>query len=151
EALVKADPANIRYRHLLAEAYRLVAVGLAPADALPLARQGNALLVRLCELEPGAPIFQGELAGSHQLLGYLYRQSGRKPEALAEFEKALAVMERVVRQNPKVTDFRRHLAQLHFDRGVMQGELGSPARAHESFTAARDIRLALVKANPRNL
>jgi serine/threonine-protein kinase len=151
EALVKADPANIRYRHLLAEAYRLVAVGLPPAGALPLAQKGHALLVRLCDLEPGAAAFQSKLAASHQLLGFLHRQTGHKAEALAEFEKALAVMERVVRRHPAVTDFRNHLARFHYDRGVMQNDLGSTAQALESFTAARDIRLRLVEANPRDL
>jgi serine/threonine-protein kinase len=151
EALVKADPANIRYRHLLAEAYRLVAVGLPPAAALPLAQKGHALLVRLCDLEPGAAAFQSKLAASHQLLGFIHRQTGHKAEALAEFEKALAVMQRVVGRHPAVTDFRNHLARCYYDRGVMQNDLGSTAQALESYTAARDIRLALVKANPRNL
>jgi serine/threonine-protein kinase len=151
ERLVKAQPGNFRYRRHLATAYRLLAAGLPPADALPLARQGHALLVQLCALEPGAALLQGELAASHRLLGHIYRRTGRNPEALAEYEKALAVMERVVRQHPEMTDFQNQLARCHFDRGYVQLLLGSPTRAYESEVAARDIRRALVKANPQNL
>src|SRR5205085_2751815 len=122
-----------------------------PADALPILRQGHELLARLCELEPDAAILEAELAPSHRLLGHVYNQTGRKAEALAEYEEALAVMRRVVRQQPEVTDFQNQLARCHFDRGMMLWELGSLARAQGSFTSARDIRRALVKAIPGNL
>jgi serine/threonine-protein kinase len=150
ETVVQVEPGNFSHRRVLATAYRLLAVGLAPADALPMARKGHALLVLLCDQEPGASLLQGELAASHRLLGHIHSKTGRKPEALAEYEKALAVLEPVVRKHPEVTDFKHHLARCHFDRGIMRLELGSPARAQESMTVARDIRRALVKANPQN-
>jgi tetratricopeptide (TPR) repeat protein len=150
EGLVKADPGNFHCQRDLAAASRLVAAGLPPTDALPMARRGHALLVRLCDLEPGMGTLQGELASSHRLLGHLSRKLGRNPEALAEYEKALALLEPVVRKHPEVTDFQNDLARCHFDRGFMRLELGKPALALESFTKARDVRRSLVKANPRN-
>jgi serine/threonine-protein kinase len=151
EGLVKADPGNLLYRRHLASACRLLAAALPPAEGLPIAEQGHALLVRLCELEPGSALLQGELAFSHQLFGYIYRKTGRKALALAEFEKALPLLERVFRQHPEMTDSRRHLARTHFDLGHLRWEMGSLALAHDSFTRARDLRAALVKTNPQNL
>jgi serine/threonine-protein kinase len=150
EGLVKAEPGNFHYRRQLARAYWMVAADLPPAEALPLVRHSHALLVRLCDLEPGAAILQSELAASHRLLGHIYSKTGRKVEALAEYEKALAVLEPVVRQHPQVTDFQHDLARCHFDVGFMRLELGNPAGALESMTKTHEIRRALVKANPRN-
>jgi eukaryotic-like serine/threonine-protein kinase len=151
EELVQADPGNFSYRRHLASACRLLAAGLPPADALPLAERAHALLAQLCELEPGAVILQAELAPSHRVLGHIYLKMRRQAEALAEYEKALAVMQRVVRQQPEMTDFQSQLGRCHFDLGHARWEMGNLARAHESFTRARDIRQALVKANPQNI
>ncbi len=151
EALVQADPGNLRYRSDLASACRLLAVGLPPADALPLARRGHELVVRLCDLEPGSVLLQGDLAASHRVLARIYRDTGRKAEALAEYEKALDLLQGLARRDPEMTDLQSHLARCHFDLAHVRWETGDLAGAHESFTRSRDVRQALVRANPQNV
>jgi tetratricopeptide (TPR) repeat protein len=111
----------------------------------------RALVVRLCDLEPGSVLLQGELAASHRVLGRIYRDTGRKAESQAEHEKALAVLQGVARRSPEMTDLQSDLARCHFDLAHARWEAGDLARAHASFTAARDIRQALVHANPQNV
>ncbi len=150
EPLVKTEPGNFHHRRALAGAYRLLASAVGPAEALPLAKKAHDLLVRLCELEPGAAALQGELAASHRLLGHIYIKMDRKREALAEYEKALAVLEPVARRHPEMTDFQNDLARCHFDLGVTRWQMGRSVPGLESLKASRDINLALVKANPHN-
>jgi tetratricopeptide (TPR) repeat protein len=150
EPIVKAEPGSFHHRRALAGAYRLLGAGLPPDEALPLIRKGQALLVRLCDLEPGAANLQAELASSHRLLGHIYIKLNRKSEALAEYDKALAVLEPVTRKHPETIDFRNDLARCHFDRGVTQWQMGRSAEGLQSLTASRDLNRALVKANPHN-
>ena len=74
--------------------------------------------------------------------------TGRPAEALASYEQARAIRERLARENPSVTEFQSDLAGSHNNIGVLQDETGRPAEALASYEQARAIRERLVRENP---
>src|SRR5262249_47245539 len=62
--------------------------------------------------------FREELAGSHNNLGIVLTETGRKSESEAEFRKAIAIKQKLADDNPAVTQFRYGLAVSRFQLGV---------------------------------
>ena len=50
--------------------------------------------------------------------------TGRSVEALATYEKARAIRERLVRENPSVTQFQSSLARTHNNIGTLHCATG---------------------------
>ena len=99
---------------------------------------------------PSVTNFQRYLAGSHLNIGLLQSQTHHLAEALASFEKARAIFERLARENPSVIDFQRDLASTYSNAGGVQigtGELGGAAHA---FEQARPILEKLASEHPES-
>ena len=74
-------------------------------------------------------------------LGMLTEEIGDKEDAMRAFEESLAIRERLVRENPSVTQFQSDLARTHSRIGRLQGEIGrQAAEAMASLERARAIR-----------
>jgi tetratricopeptide (TPR) repeat protein len=67
---------------------------------------------------------------------------------LESFGVALAIRERLARENPSVTEFHRNLAASHNDIGLLQSETGDTDQALESYGKALAIQERLARENP---
>jgi len=67
---------------------------------------------------------------------------------LESFGKALAIQERLARNDPAVTAFARDLAASHNNIGSLQSDTGQPQLALESFDKALAIRERLARETP---
>ena len=74
--------------------------------------------------------------------------TGKPAEALASYEAALAIRQKLADANPAVTEFQAHLAMSHTNIGILLKETGKPAEALASFKAALAIQQRLADANP---
>ena len=105
-------------------------------------------LVEARRENPSVTQFQSDLAKSHNNIGILRSELGRRAEAMASYEKALAIRERLVREFPTVTQFQSDLARSHHNIGALQSEVGRPAEAMASYELSRAIRERLVREDP---
>ena len=76
------------------------------------------------------------LAAAGYDLGELTDEIGDKEDALRAYEESLAIRERLVRENPSVTQFQSDLARTHSKIGRLQGEIGRQAEAMASLEQA---------------
>ncbi len=85
---------------------------------------------------------------SHNNLGTLLRDTGDPEGAREAHQAAIAIGERLVAQNPTVSDYQSGLAIDHHSLGVLLRETGDPEGAREAFQAAIAIGERLVAQNP---
>ena len=76
-------------------------------------------------------------------------ETGRPSEALAAWEKARAIQQKLADANPNVTQFQSDLARIHNNIGRRFSQTGKPAEALAALEKGRAIRQALADANPR--
>jgi tetratricopeptide (TPR) repeat protein len=113
-------------------------------------RAGHDALAALAQANPEAADLQSDLADSFRSLGHVSRDHGRPAEALGHYSEALRIMEKLVRQNPTVTDFRNDLAKCYFDLASVH-KRARHDREQQAYERAKELRLELVRANPDNL
>jgi tetratricopeptide (TPR) repeat protein len=82
------------------------------------------------------------------LRGRSLSATGNPTEALAAYEAARAIFERLAREGPTVTQFQADLANSHTNIGKLLFETGTPAEALASSEAARAIRGRLAHDHP---
>jgi tetratricopeptide (TPR) repeat protein len=68
---------------------------------------------------------------------------------MESYGKALAIQERLARENPSVTEFQSDLALSHHNIGRLQSATGHPDQALESYGKALAIQERLARENPR--
>ena len=78
----------------------------------------------------------------------LLSETGKPAEALAAYEQARAIRERLARENPTVTQFQSDLATSHDNIGMLLRETGKPAEALAAYEQARAIQERLARENP---
>ncbi len=78
----------------------------------------------------------------------MLRETGNPAEALQEYQKALAIQQRLADANPAVTDFQRRLASFHSNIGIVLRDTRKPAEALQEFQKALAITQKLADANP---
>ena len=108
-----------------------------PVEAEAECRTAVTIWQNLVEDTPGVALYRCMFAQSVQNLGDVVRSVGRFAEARGYYEKAIAVEEPQVREEPTIKVHRYDLACLMRRRGLTLVHLGDPAGA------AADIRRAL--------
>ena len=86
-----------------------------------------AIRQKLADDNPTVTKLQSDLARSRHNLGYLLSESGKLPEAEAEYRKSMAIYQKLADEDPSVTGFRAELANNHLDLGILLSRDG-PAR-----------------------
>jgi tetratricopeptide (TPR) repeat protein len=139
--LADDHPADADLRQGLAKSHDylgllLVQIGK-PRDAEPEFRQALATYRELIIGDPHVPGHRIVAANADSHLSVVFRRLGRASEALDHAERAVAVLESLVEENPERTDYHENLADLYLTRGL--------ARHALAFTvdAAADARRAL--------
>ena len=116
----------------------------------------------MAKAEPRNAIAQNDLARTHRNIGDIHRQVGKTNEALAEWDKALAI-DQALLQSPIPGDdgkvdltgrsdpsaiVREDLAGLQLDRTNVLRERGQQAAAEVALEQARDLLEQLVRDRP---
>jgi tetratricopeptide (TPR) repeat protein len=81
-------------------------------------------------------------------LGKLTDEIGDKLDAQRAHQEALAIGERLARENPSVIPFQRNLAASHSALGILQSATGRPDDALASLARALEIRERLARESP---
>jgi tetratricopeptide (TPR) repeat protein len=87
-------------------------------------------------------------AEGHVRVAYLWHKLGRREEARPEYERALAIREKLAADFPTVPDYRRDLAGSHNNLGNLLKDLGKQAEAEQRYKKALAIREKLVADFP---
>jgi tetratricopeptide (TPR) repeat protein len=141
------------YRSQLARShYELGALqyrGSPPAEVLASFRRACEILQPLVAEQPGIADHRIKLAKYINALGVLHANAERLPEARAEYERALELLEELTDPAGQ-SDMRVVLATLHNNLGINQRDSGRPAEAIASLMKARDIQRSLIRDSPEN-
>jgi tetratricopeptide (TPR) repeat protein len=120
--------------------------------ALEAFQQELALWSDLAADSPGDGDRQYGLAASHHHIGVLQRQLGRSAEALASYDRAMVIKERIAVEYPELP-IQQELGQTLMNRGNVLTDLGRLVEARESYRRApavyRSFRRRSAKRPPR--
>jgi serine/threonine protein kinase/Tfp pilus assembly protein PilF len=89
-----------------------------------------------------------KLAGANLDLARTTREIGSADDALRSCAEAIAILERLVLENPTVRQFQNDLADAQYRLGYLQGDMGRPTEAMDSFRLALRIRERLARDHP---
>jgi serine/threonine protein kinase/Flp pilus assembly protein TadD len=84
----------------------------------------------------------------HRRVAYLWYQLGRRDEARSEYERALAIHQKLAAEFPAVPEYRSELAKSHNNLGVLLSGLGKRAEAEEEYRQALVIQEKLAAEFP---
>ena len=99
---------------------------------------------------PPSPSSSATWPHSHNNIGVVLRETGKPAEALAAYEQARAILERLARENPTVTEFQADLAESHNNIGLCSRDTGKPAEALAAYEQARAILRAAGAEHPES-
>jgi tetratricopeptide (TPR) repeat protein len=97
---------------------------------------------------PSVVAYRQDLAASHNNLGKLLRDLGKRGEAEAAFRAALKVQEQLAADVPSDPEYRQELAGSHNNLGVLLKELGKLEPAEAAHRAALKIQEQLAADFP---
>ncbi len=169
ERLVRENPSVSEFQSDLAGSHQSIGILQhetgRPAEAMASYEKARAIWERLVRENPSVTDFQRDLALNHYGIGVLQgalalgeyymngarlRDPGQEAEALASFERARAIQERLARENPSVTGFQSELAMSQNIIGILQSAMGRPGDALESYDQARVIQERLAREHPES-
>lgn len=147
---VEEQPDNVLFRGQLAAAYDMLAhiENLAErfADAETAAQKGLAVWDALVKSQPSGPL-AGRRANSQVGLAMVYLRMRKLDKAIAQFEAALPLRERLVRDYPDVTAYQNDLLVLLGYLG--QCYLGTRSdKARPTLERSKQIAEELARKNP---
>jgi serine/threonine-protein kinase len=117
--------------------------------ALEARRKEMAIWAELAESAPDDGKIQSALGASHFHVGVIERQLGRTAEALASYERALAIAERIAAEHPGVPA-QQELGKTLAARGNVLSDLGRHDDAMASYERTLAVYQRLAATNPAN-
>jgi serine/threonine-protein kinase len=121
-----------------------------PTEAIPLARQAQALFAALLSDSPAAPEYQDSLAAALSTLGRNSYETKQVPQAQSAYEAALGLRERLVQEQPNRADYRLRLAVVLNEAGKLyRVGLGQADRGEEAYRKALRLCDALAGEYPK--
>jgi tetratricopeptide (TPR) repeat protein len=102
----------------------------------------------VADANPAVTSYQSQLAHSFNSIGILLSDTGKPADALASYEKARDILQKVADANPAVTSYQSQLAHSFNSIGILLSATGKPTEALASYEKARDIYQKLADANP---
>jgi tetratricopeptide (TPR) repeat protein len=100
---------------------------------------------------PAAPEYRSGLAQSHINLGNLLAGRGKPMEPVEgeeHYRMALAIQEKLAAEFPTAPDYRKNLALIHNNLGLLLAGLGKPVEAEEQYRNGLAIRVKLAADFP---
>lgn len=144
----RAAVARYRGRTMLGD---VCAARHAPDEALAAYREAQAEIMGLLEASPGQPALRRDLSVTCDRIGDILFSKGESEEALASYQKALAIAEELARKDGKSNlELHRDLS-VSYDRiGDLLDKNGDLAGALAHFKKGLAIAKALSRQNPEN-
>jgi eukaryotic-like serine/threonine-protein kinase len=130
-------------RAQLAECYHslgYICIGDRAGQAEGLFQKELALRESLARQFPHAPGVQDNLARALHGLGVLYYHLGRRAEAAAAYERAVAIREALVRDHPRLTHRRRLLAETYQNLAMVSRGRQGLARFERAAAIVESLR-----------
>jgi tetratricopeptide (TPR) repeat protein len=149
--LAAAPGSDVETRLDVARSLRAVAILLGDSGDMPgtrLAHEEQRDLAAAMEAEAPTDAVRTQLAYGHNGAGWVLARTGKPAEALVEYQRALAVRQKLADANPAVTEFQKDVANSHYNIGNVLDELGRPAEGLQEYQKALAIRQKLAVANP---
>jgi serine/threonine-protein kinase len=103
---------------------------------------------RFIQLRRHDPNEQFKVTLAHLVSGSILGRLGQKENALAQYEHARAILERLVRAEPDNIQLGHYLATTYHLSGTLYTETGQPDAALRRHDQAREILETLVHASP---
>jgi tetratricopeptide (TPR) repeat protein/ribosomal protein S27E len=94
------------------------------------------------------PKLQAELAAAYSRVADITSSIGSQEQALAAFQKAMKISERLARENPTVIEYQHYLAVSHGNIAYLHTQTGKPEKALAAYQKALEILERLVRENP---
>jgi tetratricopeptide (TPR) repeat protein/serine/threonine protein kinase len=153
EKLVADFPSVTSRRYDLVRSYHYLGAHLASlhkADAAEKAyRKGLATGEPLVAV-PKVYYFRAKMADVHTELGNLLITSNRLPDAVKEYQQAIALHEKLAAAHPQEPGFRDGLARSRYNLATLLQEIGQKKEAAKAFREAIAIWEKLANAFPAN-
>jgi serine/threonine-protein kinase len=106
-------------------------------------------LAAALEAEAPTDAVREQLAKGHNSIGLVLSETGKPAEAMQEYQKALAIRQKLADANPAVTDFQSDLAASYNNLGALLNDyLSKHAEALAAFRQSLAIQQKLADANP---
>ena len=94
------------------------------------------------------PAYRQHLATSHNNLGNLLADLGKRQEAEEQYRKALTIQEQLAADFPAVPEYRLDLARSHNNLGILLAGLGKRPEAEQQYRKALTIQEQLTADFP---
>jgi tetratricopeptide (TPR) repeat protein len=111
-------------------------------------RTALALQEKLVAENSGVPEYRQHLATSHNSLGAVLLNQGKKGMAETEFRIALGLREELANEFPAVPEYRQVLAHSHNNLGTLLWKMGKSRDGEKALRAALGLQEKLVADHP---
>src|SRR5262249_35844717 len=98
---------------------------------------------------PAVPAYRSQLAASQVAFGHLLSDGDQAAEALAWYDRAIALLKPLVEAEPRLAVERHFLRNAYWGRGRALDKLGRPAEAIADWDQAVELAPAPEKAEMR--
>jgi tetratricopeptide (TPR) repeat protein len=153
ERLAREHPAVVRYREGLADSLynlgNLYAIDLMASEGVANHEEALKIGTQLVREQPTVTEHRARLARIQGQIGALCRYT-EPAKALASFEQARTLLQRLVEDHPAVVRYRMDLAITHYFIGERQLVLRRSAEGLASLRQARDLAEELVRELPED-
>ena len=157
-AVCDAHPKDVGHARSLAMAYNNLGFVLRKVDAaqaMRSAQQAVELLERVCQTSEASsevsPEWVADLSLSYCNLAAIQANADRTPEAIASYQRAVALRESLVRKSPGVVRYRSELAANLNNLALLSIRLGDIPAASKAFGEANQLFAALLEDYPSNI
>jgi tetratricopeptide (TPR) repeat protein/tRNA A-37 threonylcarbamoyl transferase component Bud32 len=151
QKLVAADPDHVGYREEVGETFNNLGAWHythgTPADALVYYDTARKVRDEI-RAKHDTQTRRMELAKTWFNIGLAHRKALAYPDALKAQAQATALLEPLVKDNPRVTVYRLLLAEVSNSVGVLNAESGRPTPALAAFRRAAELREEIARDNP---
>jgi serine/threonine-protein kinase len=137
EALTKAAPESVEWRHGLAQCYFWNN------------RRDEAIALWEKLVQPEQPRFQKQLAEAYNRRAVHFIDADRLAEGLQDHQRALSIREMLVRLNPNDLEAQRDLGGTLNNLGVLLAQKGRPAEALAMYRRAAERAEAAFAQSPQ--
>jgi eukaryotic-like serine/threonine-protein kinase len=147
------DAANLKLRRDLGQGFfnlgDLARLDGRESDMESNLTQAIAVFEKLTAEKPDDLDNQNLLATSYRVLCHLWSVT-QKDKAREVYQKAIAVLGPLARQNPDVVDYQIERASLLFELSLLESDAGESAAARQTLEQARDLLRPLAERFPDN-
>jgi tetratricopeptide (TPR) repeat protein len=147
QKLAASDPSNNQWQESLASGYDKIGDTSGTTDeALDNYRNALAIRERLADADAASPLWQKEIEVSQNKIADILLRTGAQDDAVARYEKAMDIAEKLVAQKPDDADLQSDVAYCYVKMGDIRAS-NDRAAARDFYRKGLAIRAKLVAAD----